>query len=212
MKQSKLDQKDMEQTSQNWYSVFVPRDLNQVSLDELFLILCHLWTPIWEWFWVLKTAPKPTPTYANPTWTAPERRHGNKNTTNKETIKLDIKVKKKTEMKIAPIQNVADIYIFWWEKLQGLKHLTFGANFNQSPSAWESKLIIGRLHWKTSPVRCPIWFQCLRIFVGMYCIVFVGSSLVFAGVRSIQKVLCIQHCLNASSTWVTPNMVISRDF
>ena len=54
MKQSKLDQKDMEQTSQNWYSVFVPRDLNQVSLDELFLILCHLWRPFGNDFRPLK--------------------------------------------------------------------------------------------------------------------------------------------------------------
>lgn len=54
MKQSKLDQKDMEQTSQNWYSVFVPWDLNQVSLDELFLILCHLWRPFGNDFRPLK--------------------------------------------------------------------------------------------------------------------------------------------------------------
>ena len=94
MKQSKLDQKDMEQTSQNWYSVFVPWDLNQVSLDELFLILCHLWRPFGNDFRPLKrllSQHQHTPT--------PLELHlkgdiEKNNTTNKETIKLDIKVKK----------------------------------------------------------------------------------------------------------------------
>lgn len=144
---------------------------------------------IWEWFSPLKTAPKPTPTYANPTWTAPERRHGKKQYHKQRDNQIGHQgLKKNRDEDCTHSKCRWYFYIFWWEKLQGLKHLTFGANFNQSPSAWESKLIIGRLHWKTSPVRCvmmcPIWFQCLRIFVGMYCteycIVFVAYSLVYS--------------------------------
>jgi len=154
MKQSKLDQKDMEQTSQNWYSVFVPWDLNQVSLDELFLILCHLWRPFGNDFRPLNrllSQHQHTPT--------PLELHlkGDMETKIPQTKRQSnwtSRLKKNRDEDCTHSKCRWYFYIFWWEKIQGLKHLTFGANFNQSPSAWESKLIIGRLHWKTSPVRC----------------------------------------------------------
>lgn len=115
MKQSKLDQKDMEQTSQNWYSVFVPWDLNQVSLDELFLILCHLWRPFGNDFRPLKRLLSqhqhtPTPLELHLKGDMETKIPQTKRQSN-WTSRL-----KKTEMKIAPIQNVADIFMFFDEK------------------------------------------------------------------------------------------------
>lgn len=105
---------------------------------------------IWEWFSPLQTAPKSTPTYPNPTWTAPERRHGAKDHKQRDN-QIGNQVTK-TEMMIAPIQNVADI--FWcideknlnlrseasylWRQLQSE---SFGLRVNWSSGGFTGRLL-----------------------------------------------------------------------